>query len=103
MHSILLGQELPIQFGILPVSQDEHALCIDRVRMVGDPVAAVAAVDEETAWEACRRIVVTYETLPVIGSMFEASEKQEPRIHDYGAEGNVHKYVNLEFGDLAGV
>ena len=41
----LVGRELPIPFGILPVSQDEHALAIDKVRFVGDPVAAVAAVD----------------------------------------------------------
>src|SRR6185503_1740176 len=39
----LTGRETPIPFGILPVSQDEHALCPDRVRFVGDPVVAVAA------------------------------------------------------------
>jgi 4-hydroxybenzoyl-CoA reductase alpha subunit len=100
VHAILLGKELPVAFGILPVSQDEHALCIDKVRMVGDPVAAVAAVDEETAWEACRRIKIDYEKLPTIGSIFEATENPEPRIHDYGPKGNVHKYVNLQFGDL---
>ena len=36
----LVGSELPIPFGILPVSQDEHALCLDKTRFVGDPVAA---------------------------------------------------------------
>jgi CO/xanthine dehydrogenase Mo-binding subunit len=45
----LVGSELPIPFGILPVSQDEHALCLNKARFVGDPVAAVAAIDEETA------------------------------------------------------
>src|SRR5689334_21601147 len=49
VRSVLLGNELPITFGILPVSQDAHALAIDTVRYVGDPVAAVVAVDEETA------------------------------------------------------
>ncbi|MCA8956345.1 MAG: molybdopterin-dependent oxidoreductase, partial [Planctomycetes bacterium] len=97
---ILLGSELPNQFGILPVSNDEHTLAIDRVRFVGDPVAAVAALDEETAWAACRAIVVDYEPLPVIGSPAEALATPEPRIHDYGDEGNVHKYVNLQFGDV---
>src|ERR1051326_9209792 len=48
VKAILLGRELPITFGILPVSQDEHALAIDTVRYVGDPVVAVAATDEET-------------------------------------------------------
>ena len=38
----LTGKDFPIPFGILPVSQDEHALCPDKVRFVGDPVVAVA-------------------------------------------------------------
>src|SRR3972149_11835391 len=54
VHAVLTGRALPIKFGILPVSQDEESLAIDRVRYVGDPVAAVAAVDEETAEGACR-------------------------------------------------
>ncbi|MEP6471494.1 MAG: aldehyde oxidase, partial [Acidobacteriota bacterium] len=50
--AVATGRDLPVSFGILPVSQDEHALCPDRVRYVGDPVAAVAAVDEDAAFEA---------------------------------------------------
>src|SRR3982751_1882447 len=47
VHAVLTGRALPIPFGILPVSQDEHALCTDKVRFIGDPVAAVAAISEE--------------------------------------------------------
>src|SRR5690349_9871129 len=54
VHAVVTGKDMPIPYGILPVSQDEHALCLDKVRFIGDPVAAVAAVDEETAEEACR-------------------------------------------------
>src|SRR5437870_13644024 len=82
------GQDLPIAFGILPVSQDEHALCVDRVRFVGDPVAAVAAVDEDAAFDALARIEVEYEPLPPIGSIEEAVARPSPRIHDYGDQGN---------------
>ena len=49
---VLTGADLPISYGILPVSQDEHALCPDKVRFVGDPVALVVARDELTATEA---------------------------------------------------
>ena len=42
VFAIITGKDLPISYGILPVSQDEHALCIDKVRFIGDPVAAVA-------------------------------------------------------------
>ena len=41
VHLVLTGDDFPIPYGILPVSQDEHALCRDKVRFVGDPVAAV--------------------------------------------------------------
>jgi 4-hydroxybenzoyl-CoA reductase subunit alpha len=44
VKSVLLGRELPITFGILPVSQDEHTLAIDVVRYVGEPVAAIASI-----------------------------------------------------------
>ena len=42
VKAVLTGRDLPVPFGILPVSQDEHALCPDRVRFVGDPVVDVA-------------------------------------------------------------
>ncbi len=98
--AIITGGDLPISYGILPVSQDEHALCVDKVRMIGDPVAAIAAVDEDTAFEAMDLIEVEYERLDTISSIEEAVKKSEPRIHEYGDGGNVHKRVHLQFGDL---
>ena len=98
--AVLTGASMPIPFGILPVSQDEHALAIDRVRFVGDPVAAVAAVDEDAAFEAAMAIKVHYEPLKTIFSPEEALANPEPRIHDYGDEGNVHKKIAMEFGDV---
>jgi len=98
--AVLTGEDLPIPFGILPVSQDEHALCRDKVRFVGDPVAAVAAVDEDAAFDAMNAIEVEYEPLDAILSIEGAIRKGSPRIHDYGDEGNIHKKVALEFGDV---
>ena len=100
VKAALTGKDLPIPFGILPVSQDEHALCPDRVRFVGDPVAAVAATTEEAATAALDLIDVKYELLPAIASPEEAITTPEPRIHDYGDLGNLHKLINLEFGDV---
>ena len=54
VHLVLTGDEFPIPYGILPVSHDEHALCRDKVRFVGDPVAAVIARDEQTAERGAR-------------------------------------------------
>jgi 4-hydroxybenzoyl-CoA reductase alpha subunit len=100
VKAVLTGKDTPIPFGILPVSQDEHALCPDHVRFVGDPVAAVAATSEETATAALDLIDVKYELLPAISSPEEAVTTPEPRIHDYGDSGNLHKLINLEFGDV---
>jgi 4-hydroxybenzoyl-CoA reductase alpha subunit len=98
--AIITGKDLPISYGILPVSQDEHALCIDRVRFIGDPVAAVAAIDEDVAFDAMNLIEVEYEPLQSIASIEDAILIDEPRIHDYGDEGNIHKKVSLEFGNV---
>src|SRR6266567_1282093 len=98
--AVLTGKDLPIPFGILPVSQDEHALCLDKVRFIGDPVAAVAATSEETATAALDLIEVDYAPLRAIASAEDALAHPEPRIHDYGDSGNLHKLIDLEFGDV---
>ncbi len=96
---VLTGESMPIPFGILPVSQDEHALCLDKVRFVGDPVVAIAALTEDQAYEASLRVQVEYETQQTISSVDEALKIPEPRIHEYGDEGNLHKKLSMEFGD----
>jgi len=100
VKAVLTGKDLPIPFGILPVSQDEHALAPEKARFVGDPVAAVAAVSEEVATAALDLIDVTYEPLRPIVDALDAVEHPAPRIHEYGDGGNLHKLINLEFGDV---
>jgi 4-hydroxybenzoyl-CoA reductase alpha subunit len=100
VHLVLTGRDFPIAYGILPVSQDEHALAIDRVRFVGDPVAAVIARDELTAFEALDLVEVEYEPLRTFSSPEDSLACPEPRIHDYGDAGNIHKLVSLKFGDV---
>src|SRR5690349_8963644 len=100
VFAVITGKDLPIPYGILPVSQDEHALCIDKVRFVGDPVAAVAAIDEDTAFDAMNLIEVEYEPLNTISNIEEAVLIDEPQIHQYADSGNVHKKVSLEFGNV---
>src|SRR4030095_16069772 len=65
---VLTGDAFPIPYGILPVSHDEHALCQEKVRFVGDPVAAVIARDEVTADRAVHLIDVIYEPLRTFAS-----------------------------------
>jgi 4-hydroxybenzoyl-CoA reductase alpha subunit len=101
VHLVLTGADFAIPYGIMPVAQDEHALARERVRFVGDPVAAVIAVDEQTAGEALERIEVKYRPLATIASPEEALAQPEPRIHDYGEQGNIHRNQAYEFGDVA--
>jgi 4-hydroxybenzoyl-CoA reductase alpha subunit len=100
VKAVLTGRDLPIPFGILPVSQDEHALALDKTRFVGDPVAAVAATSEDVATAALDRIVVQYEALRAFPDALDAVAHPEPRIHDYADAGNLHKLIDLEFGDV---
>jgi 4-hydroxybenzoyl-CoA reductase alpha subunit len=101
VKAVLTGKDLPIPFGILPVSQDEHALALDKVRFVGDPVAAVAATSEEAATQALDVITVEYEVLRAFPDALDAVDHPEPAIHDYADAGNIHKLIDLEFGDVA--
>ncbi|MEK7878434.1 MAG: molybdopterin cofactor-binding domain-containing protein, partial [candidate division NC10 bacterium] len=101
VYAVITGADLPpVKFGILPVSQDEEALCTEKVRYVGDPIAAVAAVDEETAERAANLIEVEYEELLAIMSVEDALAHPEVRIHEYGDGPNVHKAITYEFGDV---
>jgi 4-hydroxybenzoyl-CoA reductase subunit alpha len=100
VHAVLTGRDFPVNYGILPVSQDEEPLCRDRVRFVGDAIAAVIATTEEAAADAIEKIAVEYELLKTIADPVEALATPEPRIHEYGDHGNVHKEVALEFGDV---
>lgn len=103
VHAIVTGSDMPVAYGILPWARDEYALCIDKVRYVGDGVAAVGAVDEESAVEALALIEVDYEVLPHFLDPEEALAHPETPIHDPkkpDANGNISKHVQLEFGEV---
>ena len=101
VHLVLTGQDFPIPFGIMPVSVDEYPLARERVRYVGDPVAAVIARDEQTAVEALGLIEVRYKVLKPVENAEHGLLNPEPRIHDYGEQGNIHRNQSYEFGDIA--
>ena len=100
VHLVLTGQDMPTTFGILPVSQDDTRCVCTKVRFVGDPVAAVVASSELVAEEALSLIDVQYEPLPTIASPEEALATEDPRIHEYGDQGNIHKAVAMSFGSV---
>ena len=98
--AIVTGADMPAKMGIMPSTQDETALAVDKVRYVGEPVAAVAAVDEDSAFEALSLIDVDYDDLEPIFTIEEALAREDVRIHDEAKRANVFKEVHLSFGDL---
>src|SRR5437763_12182127 len=98
--AIVTGEDMPEKMGIMPSTQDETALAVDKVRYVGEPVAAVAALDEDIAYDALSLIQVDYEDLEPIFTIEEALEREDVKIHDEAKRANVFKEVHLSFGDL---
>jgi 4-hydroxybenzoyl-CoA reductase alpha subunit len=97
---VLTARDLPIPFGIMPVAQDEHALADEKVRYHGEPVVAVAAIDEETAEEALHLIEVEYEELAPISSIEDAMNPELPSIAGEGPGRQVNRLGTLEFGSV---
>ena len=102
--AIATGSDAENSFGVLPVTKDEHAMAIEKVRHKGDLVACVAAVDESIALEAVRLIEVEYEELESIHDMRKGLNDSKNPIHDRGeyhiGESNVQKRVFQEFGNI---
>jgi 4-hydroxybenzoyl-CoA reductase alpha subunit len=103
VHAVITGADMPVPFGIIPWTRDEHALAIEKVRYVGDAVAALAARDEDTANRAVAAIRVEYEPLPALLEPRDSLNTSAVQIHQpkkEGRNGNVTKHVQLEFGPL---
>lgn len=103
VQAVITGADMPVEFGIIPWTRDEHALAIERVRYVGDAVAAVAARDEDTANRALAAIRVEYEPLPALIEPRDSLDTSAVQIHEpkkEGRNGNVTKHVRLEFGPV---
>lgn len=103
VKAVLTGRDAPQEpYGFGPYGGDNLPLKIDRVRWVGDEVAAVAAVDDDVARAALDLIEVTYDPLPAVFDPYEALEPDAPQLHDQlpGIEGNVSMRWDFDEGDL---
>jgi 4-hydroxybenzoyl-CoA reductase alpha subunit len=88
-----------VKWGVFRYTRDQQLLTQDKVRYIGEDVAAVAAEDEDTAMEALELIDVEYEILPAVFDPLEAIQEGAPQIHDH-AENNVNIHVPIEVGDV---
>ena len=88
-----------IKWGVFRYTQDHAMLPTDKVRYIGEDVAAVAAVDEETALEALDLIKVEYEPVPAVFDPVAAMAPEAPQIHDE-YPGNINVHVHIDVGDV---
>jgi 4-hydroxybenzoyl-CoA reductase subunit alpha len=98
--AIVTGADCDKPFGVLPVARNEHPLARDKVRYKGEPVAAVAAVDEATADKAVRLIRMKVHELPAYFTAADALAPDAVPLHEE-KRGNVERDVHFELGDVA--
>ncbi len=100
VKAIVTGADCDKTFGVLPIARSEHPLARDRVRYRGEPVAAVAAVDDATAKEALRRIKLKVRELPAYHTAAQALAADAVAIHEHRPH-NIERDVLFELGDVA--
>ncbi|MDP7264883.1 MAG: molybdopterin-dependent oxidoreductase, partial [Candidatus Thermoplasmatota archaeon] len=99
VRAVITGKDTKgVKWGVFPYTQDHGMIATDKVRFIGEEVAAVAAVTEEIAQRAVELIDVTYEELPAVFDP-EKAMKDDKLIHeDRGTNINVH--VDIDVGDV---
>ncbi|MFQ5693983.1 MAG: xanthine dehydrogenase family protein molybdopterin-binding subunit, partial [Nitrospinota bacterium] len=97
VKSIITGADTPYKFGVS--HYDQTPLAVDKVRLIGDPVAAVAATSLDACEEALSRIEVDYEELPAVFHPEEAMAPGAPLIHE-DKERNIAAHIRYDVGDV---
>ena len=98
--AVITGADCDQTHGILPIAMIEYPLARERVRYRGEPVAAVAAIDDETADRALELIEFRYEELPAYYTAAEARAPDAVQLHEK-RKGNLERHVEFELGDTA--
>ena len=100
---VLTAEDTPkVKYGnwrLFPETQDEYPLAVDKVRFIGDEVAAVAAIDRDIAEEALDLIEVDYEELPGIFDVASSIAQGAPVIHEY-CPSNISVNRKIKYGDI---
>ncbi|MDH3195489.1 MAG: 4-hydroxybenzoyl-CoA reductase subunit alpha, partial [Hyphomicrobiales bacterium] len=100
VRAVVTGADCAHTYGILPIAMNEYPLARDKVRYRGEPVAAVAAVDAQTAERALAAIELEISDLPAYFTAADALADDAVLIHD-DKPGNLERHVHDSFGDVA--
>ena len=98
VEAVLAGTDVPGGNSVGVIFGDQPLLVTERVRMVGDRLAVVAARSAEAAWEAARRVSAELEPLPAVHDAVAALTPGSPQVHD---SGNLFRTLRVSRGALA--
>lgn len=101
VRAVITGDECDVPYGVIPIAQNEFPLARGRVRYCGEPVVAVAAVDQATARAALAAITLDLEPLTAYFDAPSARTSDALQLHD-DQPGNIARDVDHSFGDVAG-
>jgi CO/xanthine dehydrogenase Mo-binding subunit len=96
VHAVLSGKDFPRKIGLY--LKDRTIFATDRVRYVGEPVAAVIADSEEIAEAALDLIHVTYQLLDPVFDAVEACQPEAPLLHPQLASYTVSDFIYPQAG-----
>ena len=99
VHAVVTGQDFTGPFGVLPIARTEWPIARDKVRYRGEAVAAVAAIDVETAQKALDLIEVTYKELPACFTADEAMAEGAAPLHEKRPD-NIERHVEYDLGEV---
>lgn len=97
--AVVTSEDCPYTYGVLPIAMNEHPLAEWRVRYRGEPIAAVAAIDAETAERALKLIELKIRELPAYFTSEHARAPGATMLHD-NKPGNIEREIHHEFGDV---
>ncbi len=97
--AVITGADCDKTFGVLPITMNEYPLARDRIRYRGEPIAAVAAIDEETAERALQLIRLNVRELPAYFTAEAARSPNAVSLHENSPD-NILRSVHDEFGDV---
>jgi len=100
VKAVVTGKDTEgVKWGVFAYTRDQQFIQTEKVRYIGDEVAGVAAVDEETALKALDLIDVEYEELPAVFEPMEAMASDTELIHDDFPD-NINIHVNVDTGNV---
>jgi 4-hydroxybenzoyl-CoA reductase subunit alpha len=100
VKSVITSKDVgSVPYGVSPARYDETVFATDKVRYIGDEIAAVAATTLEIALKAVELIKVEYEILPAVFTIEDAIKEDAPQLHEK-YKGNLTAEVHQEFGDV---